>query len=560
MSNDGNAEDVEMAMLGTGGIEEGAMAPGSDANKPQDACQVEIKMKSETKCDVRAEDRFTGLTKEQLLEAANTPGWKFVRMFLYIFCGLVWLGMLATAIVMVVLAPRCAPVPQPNWYEATALYQADPQLFASGYRGMSDHLNYVKNLQASLLLSGVVADNKLNLAVGDEPAFQHLIAQAHKQGIKVVVELPAASFPIRNGSELNSAENLVDCADGHGKRMCKLIKISDQNSQGMNPINMEPVFFYHGNNQTAYINYNSTLAHLYISGVVQVWLSRGVDGFYLSDVPQVAAATHDEVKLVDTVWNKINQLKNGTEKNYALFVAGTSRLQARYSSGVGQNSSVYGSGLHPILVSTIRADSIGADLERARNTSRSVIASRMVNDSPDLRNQSFAATLLHLALPTVPILQSGLELGLPRVGESFQWNKKQPSRHQPSVVDDDVARKLALEQTRNLLKRKNHVTLSLKSLRFDTRSSKTRFVIYQTGDSLLVAICRKWANEKAVLVIGNLSSVKKTLKIDYKTCDKNLLSTAKVIASSNVKLNKNKKFVLKNKVEIAAYTTLILTS
>ncbi|RXM91516.1 4F2 cell-surface antigen heavy chain [Acipenser ruthenus] len=67
--------------------------------------------------------KFTGLSKEELLKVAGTPGWVRTRWALLILFWLGWLGMLAAAIAIIVQAPRCKLVPEQSWWHKGALYR-----------------------------------------------------------------------------------------------------------------------------------------------------------------------------------------------------------------------------------------------------------------------------------------------------------------------------------------------------------------------------------------------------------------------------------------------------
>ncbi|MGH0180404.1 UNVERIFIED_CONTAM: hypothetical protein FKN15_003818 [Acipenser sinensis] len=67
--------------------------------------------------------KFTGLSKEELMKVAGTPGWVRTRWALLVLFWLGWLGMLAAAIVIIVQAPRCQPVPEQSWWHKGALYR-----------------------------------------------------------------------------------------------------------------------------------------------------------------------------------------------------------------------------------------------------------------------------------------------------------------------------------------------------------------------------------------------------------------------------------------------------
>lgn len=52
--------------------------------------------------------QFVGLGKEELMRYANDPFWVRLRWFLFILFWLIWGAMLAVAIAIIVLAPKCA--------------------------------------------------------------------------------------------------------------------------------------------------------------------------------------------------------------------------------------------------------------------------------------------------------------------------------------------------------------------------------------------------------------------------------------------------------------------
>ena len=62
--------------------------------------------------------------------------WVRTRWVLLVLFWLVWVGMLAGAIVIIVRAPRCKPIPEMNWWNEGPLYQiSDLLAFSDGLRG-----------------------------------------------------------------------------------------------------------------------------------------------------------------------------------------------------------------------------------------------------------------------------------------------------------------------------------------------------------------------------------------------------------------------------------------
>lgn len=100
----------------------GVMAGGTEKNG-----LVKIKVADD---EAEAAAKFTGLSKEELLKVAGSPGWVRTRWALLLLFWLGWLGMLAGAVVIIVQAPRCRELPTQSWWSKGALYRiGDLQAF-----------------------------------------------------------------------------------------------------------------------------------------------------------------------------------------------------------------------------------------------------------------------------------------------------------------------------------------------------------------------------------------------------------------------------------------------
>lgn len=90
---------------------------------------VKIKV-ADDEAEAAAAAKFTGLSKEELLKVAGSPGWVRTRWALLVLFWLGWLGMLAGAVVIIVQAPRCRQLPAQSWWHKGALYRiGDLQAF-----------------------------------------------------------------------------------------------------------------------------------------------------------------------------------------------------------------------------------------------------------------------------------------------------------------------------------------------------------------------------------------------------------------------------------------------
>jgi hypothetical protein len=75
---------------------------------------------------------FAGMSKEELMKFANDPFWIRLRWFLFISFWLLWVAMLAGAVTIIVMAPKCAAPAPLKWWEQSPLYQVFVPSFKDG--------------------------------------------------------------------------------------------------------------------------------------------------------------------------------------------------------------------------------------------------------------------------------------------------------------------------------------------------------------------------------------------------------------------------------------------
>ncbi|XP_063059210.1 solute carrier family 3 member 2b [Engraulis encrasicolus] len=146
------------------------------------------------------ESKFTGLSKDELIQVAGTPGWVRTRWALLILFWLGWLGMLAGAIGIIIQAPRCKPLPEMNWWNQGPMYEiGDVAAFSNDLEGLKGKVDSLSQLKVKGLVVGPIhkaptddiAELDLNsMAVsGDLVPFKALLEAAHKKSMKVVLDL-----------------------------------------------------------------------------------------------------------------------------------------------------------------------------------------------------------------------------------------------------------------------------------------------------------------------------------------------------------------------------------
>ena len=119
-----NATDTDAFLSDTsskeknGGNIEAAAAPSTTASQ---------KFAEADKNKRQAE--FCGLSREELERFSSDPTWVKIRWVLFIILIIGWASMLIVAIVLVVVATKCPPNPNLQWYEDGLVYRVDVSKF-----------------------------------------------------------------------------------------------------------------------------------------------------------------------------------------------------------------------------------------------------------------------------------------------------------------------------------------------------------------------------------------------------------------------------------------------
>jgi len=191
------------------------------------------------------ESKFTGLSKDELIKVAGTPGWVRTRWALLILFWLGWLGMLAGAIGIIIQAPRCKPLPEMNWWNQGPMYEiGDVAAFSENLEGLKGKIDSLSQLKVKGLVVGPIhkapaddiAELDLNaMAVtGDLVQFKALLDAAHKKSMKVVLDLT----PNYQGQQL-WFDNLMDAGE---KLKLALVHWQKQGVDGFKLSGFERVF------------------------------------------------------------------------------------------------------------------------------------------------------------------------------------------------------------------------------------------------------------------------------------------------------------------------------
>ncbi|GAA6104360.1 4F2 cell-surface antigen heavy chain-like [Tachysurus ichikawai] len=361
MSKESEMKEVELNEL-----EQEKQSMNTDTEK--NGC-VKVKLPEEK------EVKFTGLTKEELMRVAGTTGWVRTRWALLVLFWLGWVGMLAGAVVIIVQAPRCKPIPEMHWWNEGPLYQiSDVNSFSDGIKGIENKLDSLNQLKVKGLILGPVhtvqADqiSTLNLKeidpeVGSEKDLDSLLERAHKKGISIVLDLTP------NYKAAKAWFSNIDFASDKLKEAC------------------------------AY------------------WLQKGVDGFLFSDV--------DHVAFTDT-WQSIQNVVHSNISEGTKKIALIGSVTKQPSDNVSQ------------LLESSRVDLLltrlsGIDLSGVQQadmaklySNHSSLAWSLNKNTSDLPTSLYH--MLLFTLPGTPVFNRGDEVGL-KEGESLNeiWDLENPA-------------------------------------------------------------------------------------------------------------------------------------
>jgi hypothetical protein len=95
---------------------------------PKSKDDVELKIEI-NKLEISEKPKFSGLSKEEVLKFADDPKWVRIRWLLFALFWIIWIGMLAAAILFIVFTPKCAPKPTLAWWQKDCFYQIDVTKF-----------------------------------------------------------------------------------------------------------------------------------------------------------------------------------------------------------------------------------------------------------------------------------------------------------------------------------------------------------------------------------------------------------------------------------------------
>lgn len=255
-----------------GGANNEDMAPQEDGTKvPLTADGVEVKFSSnvdsgDAKIDMPGTPHaFSGLTKEELMEYANDPFWKRLRWFLFILFWAAWLAMLVSAIVIIVLAPRCTP--PLHWMQDSTImgYDQDnnPDVNGDKVEDVKDVVATAKKLNmTAIYIPGLISDKDFSKPSETYINVTDLLKGAKEANLKVVTDFVNSEVPLDN------------------------VWVNDTNKPG----------YFSGQK----LNFSSEGVRADLQTILEGWIEQGVKGFFMNEKDETDIKTFLNEKIADT--------------------------------------------------------------------------------------------------------------------------------------------------------------------------------------------------------------------------------------------------------------------
>ncbi|XP_072319708.1 amino acid transporter heavy chain SLC3A2 [Eucyclogobius newberryi] len=170
------------------------------------------------------------LSREQLEDAAGSPGWRRFRFYLVLLFWLTWMAILATAVAILVMTPK--PVAQPlKWWQKSLFYQLQPDKVLEGTLEQSGNLNalkeelsYLRSLGVGMLiLEGLFCGTEVspvNISATVKgsatlPVIQYILQESQKTDLKVVLDFCDVNLlePQTGGIDKQNSNSLAKVKD-----------------------------------------------------------------------------------------------------------------------------------------------------------------------------------------------------------------------------------------------------------------------------------------------------------------------------------------------------------
>ncbi|KAL2718409.1 maltase A2 isoform X1 [Vespula squamosa] len=289
------------------GTKERMLTDESKISPTKDATEVKfISENGDAKIDIETtKQTLSGMGKEELMKFANDPFWVRLRWFLFISFWVLWIAMLAGAIAIIVMAPKCvAPKPK-KWWEESPIVQLQfsdsPTKDLKGFKSLLDELKeqHIKAICLPSIMKGSLeghTDNFIELdpQVGDVNDLENLVKAAKERDQHLILELDPNHSSMKHSwfeQSVNNKDPYTDYyiwADGKttsdGRKQPPNNWLSVNGGSAWEWNEQRGQYYLHQFNKTQPdLNfYNPTVVEEF-GDILKHWLKLGISGFRLAN-------------------------------------------------------------------------------------------------------------------------------------------------------------------------------------------------------------------------------------------------------------------------------------
>ncbi|XP_067830901.1 amino acid transporter heavy chain SLC3A2-like [Heptranchias perlo] len=250
------------------------------------------------------------LSKEEIMMMQDVLFWVWLRVSLLLFLVLVWLGLLAGAVLVTVQSLEPSPILR--WWQRSVFYQVEVDVFQDsngdgigGLNGVVEGLSYLQALSVNALILCPVYKRDPNVprpnltAIADlyssPDHFTNLVSEAGKHGIKILLDIAGAE-----GLDLNCTS---PPPSQYANNISSTVRSTEQERWSLNTTGCEDVGVR-----------RMCCARDDQAETLEFWLKQGVSGF------QIHTSGELQAKEMIDVWRQLIEERLGEERTERVLV------------------------------------------------------------------------------------------------------------------------------------------------------------------------------------------------------------------------------------------------
>ncbi|XP_069120291.1 amino acid transporter heavy chain SLC3A1-like [Argopecten irradians] len=253
-----------------------------------------------------AESPFYGMNKEELLEISSQPCWRRLRAACIGVVILSWLALLVAVVALVLLYPKCKAAEERSWWQNDVVYRIYVRSFKDSdgdgigdLSGVEQNLDYIKSLGAHTISLSPVFDSepsddfsvtnslRVNPDFGSMENLTSLISKVKEKGMRILLDF------IPNQTSKTHQWFVDSAASSNYTNPHRNYYVWSMYTNNWRTVGGDVAWTLDATRSESYLHQFSTsqpdlnLRSGRVQGelkdILEFWLTKGVDGFYVRD-------------------------------------------------------------------------------------------------------------------------------------------------------------------------------------------------------------------------------------------------------------------------------------